>query len=97
MPVAAGVFRVAELATGEADETNQRFFDLPVPVLVHVFGAVIYCVLGAFQFMPSFRRRRPALAPLDRPRPGAGGARRRAEWPVDVGCSTTFRLTTTPP
>ncbi len=59
VPVAAGVFRVAELAAGEANETNQRFFDLPVPVLVHVFGAVIYCVLGAFQFMPSFRRRRP--------------------------------------
>ena len=59
VPVAAGMFRVAELAAGEANETNQRFFDTPVPVLVHVFGAVVYCVLGAFQFMPSFRRRRP--------------------------------------
>ena len=59
VPVAAGVFRVAELAAGEANETNQRFFDMPVPVIVHVFGATIYCVLGAFQFMPSFRRRRP--------------------------------------
>lgn len=59
VPVAAGVFRVAELATGEANETNQRFFDMPVPVVVHVLGACIYCVLGAFQFMPSFRRRRP--------------------------------------
>lgn len=59
VPVAAGVFRVAELAAGEANETNQRFFDSPVPVVVHVFGAVIYCVLGAFQFMPSLRRRRP--------------------------------------
>ena len=59
VPVAAGVFRVVDLAAGEANETNQRFFDLPVPVLVHVFGAVIYCVFGAFQFMPSFRRRRP--------------------------------------
>lgn len=59
VPVAAGVVRVAELATGEADATNQRFFDMPVPVVVHVFGACIYCVLGAFQFMPSLRRRRP--------------------------------------
>jgi uncharacterized membrane protein len=59
IPVAAGVFRVAELATGEADATNQRFFDMPVPVLVHVLGACTFCVLGAFQFMPSFRRRRP--------------------------------------
>ena len=59
VPGAAGVFRVAELAAGEANETNQRYFDMPVPVIVHVFGATIYCVLGAFQFMPSFRRRRP--------------------------------------
>lgn len=59
VPVAAGVFRVTELAVGEANETNQRFFDLPVPVVVHVFGACIYTVLGAFQFMPSFRRQRP--------------------------------------
>lgn len=59
VPVAAGVFRVAELAAGQANETDQRFFDAPVPVVVHVFGATIYCVLGAFQFMPSFRRRRP--------------------------------------
>ncbi len=59
VPVAAGVFRVAELVAGEADESNQRFFDMPVPVLVHVLGACTYCVLGAFQFTPSFRRRRP--------------------------------------
>ncbi|MCY7400274.1 MAG: DUF2306 domain-containing protein [Nocardioides sp.] len=59
VPVAAGVFRVAELAAGEANETNRRFFDAPVPVLVHIFGATIYCVLGAFQFWPSFRWRSP--------------------------------------
>ncbi len=59
VPVAAGVFRVAELAAGEADASNQRFFDMPVPVVVHVIGACTYCVLGAFQFMPSLRRRRP--------------------------------------
>jgi uncharacterized membrane protein len=59
VPVAAGIFRVPDLATGEADETSQRFFDLPFPVVVHILGACTYCVLGAFQFMPSFRRRRP--------------------------------------
>ena len=59
VPVAAGVLRVAELAAGEPDAADQRFFDMPVPVLVHVLGACTYCVLGAFQFMPSFRRRRP--------------------------------------
>ena len=60
VPVVAGVFRVAELAAGEPTEANQRFFDSPFPVVVHVLGACTYCVLGAFQFMPSFRRSRPA-------------------------------------
>ena len=59
VPVAAGIFRVTELASGEANEADQRFFDAPVPIVVHVLGAVLYCVLGAFQFMPSLRRRRP--------------------------------------
>jgi len=59
VPVAAGVFRVAELAAGQPDDTNRRFFDTPLPVVVHVIGASLYCVLGAFQLMPSFRRRRP--------------------------------------
>jgi uncharacterized membrane protein len=59
VPVAAGVLRVAELTAGEADASNQRFFDSPLPIVVHVIGACIYCVLGAFQFMPSFRARRP--------------------------------------
>jgi uncharacterized membrane protein len=59
IPVAAGVFRVAELAAGEADAADQRFFDSPLPVVVHVVGACLYTVLGAFQFMPSFRARRP--------------------------------------
>lgn len=59
VPVAAGVFRLGELAAGEPSETNQRFFDAPLPIVVHVVGACLYCVLGAFQLMPSFRRRRP--------------------------------------
>jgi uncharacterized membrane protein len=59
VPVAAGIVRVADLAAGEADAGNQRFFDSPLPVVVHVIGACLYTVLGAFQFMPSFRARRP--------------------------------------
>lgn len=59
VPVLAGVLRVAELAAGQPDASDQRFFDSPLPVVVHVVGASTYCVLGAFQLMPSFRRRRP--------------------------------------
>ncbi|WP_433320098.1 DUF2306 domain-containing protein [Micromonospora chersina] len=60
VPVIAGVARTAELTGGAAvTPENARFFASPVPVLVHVVGASLYCLLGAFQFAPVFRRRRP--------------------------------------
>jgi uncharacterized membrane protein len=61
VPVAAGAFRVTQLTVG-ADITpeNARFFASPIPVVVHIVGATLYSVLGAFQFVPSLRRRRPA-------------------------------------
>jgi len=59
VPVTAGAARVAELTGGaEITPENARFFAVPVPVLVHIFAAIVYCVLGAFQFVPGFRRRR---------------------------------------
>lgn len=59
VPVAAGAVRVAEL-TGGADVTPEsaRFFAAPLPVVVHILSASLYCILGAFQFAPGFRRRR---------------------------------------
>ncbi|MFG2053119.1 DUF2306 domain-containing protein [Micromonospora sp. NPDC048930] len=60
VPVVAGAARAAEL-TGGATVTpdNARFFASPAPVLVHIVGASLYCLLGAFQFAPGLRRRRP--------------------------------------
>ncbi len=60
LPVVAGTIRVAQLAGG-ADITpdNARFFAAPIPVVLHIVSSVIYCLLGAFQFAPGFRRRRP--------------------------------------
>jgi uncharacterized membrane protein len=58
VPVAAGAARLVDLSSGRTEE-NARFFDLPAPIIVHIVGATTFCVLGAFQFMPSFRRRRP--------------------------------------
>jgi uncharacterized membrane protein len=58
VPAAAGVARLVDLSSGRTEE-NARFFDLPVPVVVHILGATTYCLLGAFQFMPSLRRKRP--------------------------------------
>ncbi|KQV66016.1 hypothetical protein ASC64_13750 [Nocardioides sp. Root122] len=58
VPAAAGAARLVDLSSGRTEE-NARFFDLPAPIIVHILGATTFCVLGAFQFMPSFRRRRP--------------------------------------
>lgn len=60
VPVAAGSARVAELAGGaRVTADNARFFAMPLPVVLHIFGASLFCVLGAFQFVPALRRRRP--------------------------------------
>ena len=58
VPVAAGAARLVDLSSGRTEE-NARFFDLPLPIVIHIVGATTFCVLGAFQLMPSFRRRRP--------------------------------------
>ena len=58
VPALAGVVRLVDLSGGRTEE-NARFFDLPVPIIVHIVGATTFCVLGAFQFQPSLRRSRP--------------------------------------
>ncbi|MEJ3744579.1 DUF2306 domain-containing protein [Actinomycetes bacterium KLBMP 9797] len=60
IPVVAGAFRVTELSTGaEITPDNARFFASPVPIVTHIVAATVYSVLGAFQFAPGIRRRRP--------------------------------------
>ncbi|TDI14631.1 MAG: DUF2306 domain-containing protein [Acidobacteria bacterium] len=60
VPIAAGAVRIAELTGGaEITADNARFFAAPLPVVLHIISATIYCVLGAFQFAPGFRRRKP--------------------------------------
>ncbi len=57
IPVIFGSLRLAELTGGAAvTPANQRFFDSPVPVLIHIPAAIVYSLLGAFQFVPSLRR-----------------------------------------
>ncbi len=60
IPLAAGAFRLTELAGGaEITPANARFFASPLPVVLHIVSAGVYVILGAFQFAPGFRRRRP--------------------------------------
>ena len=59
-PVASGVVRLVLLASGaEITAHNARFFAAPWPAVLHIISVTLYCVLGAFQFAPDFRRRRP--------------------------------------
>ncbi|WP_181871535.1 DUF2306 domain-containing protein [Sphaerisporangium album] len=60
IPAIAGVVRVGELSGGAAvTAENARFFAEPLPVLVHIPSALLFSLLGAFQFAAGFRRRRP--------------------------------------
>lgn len=60
VPVAAGMARLAELALGaQITEANGRFFAAPLPVVLHILAVIPYSILGAFQFAPAFRHRRP--------------------------------------
>ena len=58
--IAAGTSRLARLGLGaEITPDSKRFFATPLPFVLHILSAAIYCILGAFQFSTSFRRRRP--------------------------------------
>lgn len=59
IPVIGGAFRLTELGGGAAiTPDNARFFAAPVPIVAHIVGATLYCLLGAFQFVPALRGRR---------------------------------------
>jgi hypothetical protein len=57
IPMVAGAMRLTELAGGAVvTEQNARFFASPIPVLTHIVSVTVFCLLGAFQFVPSLRR-----------------------------------------
>ncbi|MEV5409560.1 DUF2306 domain-containing protein [Thermopolyspora sp. NPDC052614] len=59
VPLLAAGIRLTELSVGaEVTPANARFSASPVPIVLHVVGATVYTVLGAFQFSPRFRRMR---------------------------------------
>ena len=64
IPVVAGMVRLTTLASwltggGPLTPDNARFFGSPVPVVLHIVSVTLYSLLGAFQFAPGFRRKRP--------------------------------------
>ena len=60
VPLVFGAVRLVTLAVGaEITPENARFFAAPLPVVLHIVAAAAYIVLGAFQFVPGLRRRKP--------------------------------------
>ena len=60
VPFLGGAIRLVGLASGaEITPENARFVAAPLPVVIHILTALLFCILGAFQFAPGFRRRRP--------------------------------------
>lgn len=60
IPLIFGVVRLVELAGNpEITTANARFVMSPLPVVLHILGAIAYAILGAFQFPAGFRRRWP--------------------------------------
>jgi hypothetical protein len=59
VPALAGSVRLAELASDPVvTAENARFVTQPLPVVVHIVCVMTFSMLGAFQFVPSLRRRR---------------------------------------
>ena len=60
VPAIAGSLRLIEVAGGDQLlPANPRITASPVPVVVHIVCAVLYAILGAFQFSHGLRRRWP--------------------------------------
>ena len=61
VPILANTLRRVALSLGSAEgSADNGSPDVPLPVAVHVLTATIFVILGAFQFSPGFRRRKPA-------------------------------------
>lgn len=60
VPCVGGIFRLVDLGSGaELLPENPRIQSAPIPVIFHILTAVPYCILGAFQFLPSVIRMYP--------------------------------------
>lgn len=62
VPVVGGTFRLAELGLGTTIEfvpINPRIESAPIPVIFHLVSSIAYCILGAFQFLPTLRKNHP--------------------------------------
>lgn len=60
IPVFGGLFRIVEFTGGPAvAPENPRALAAPIPIVMHILGSSLFCLLGAVQFLPSIRRHHP--------------------------------------
>lgn len=62
VPCVGGILRLLELGSPaqlEIMPDNPRIKANPLPVVIHLVSSIPFCILGAFQFLPSFRKRYP--------------------------------------
>jgi uncharacterized membrane protein len=60
IPALGGAVRLNDLANRTAiTPDNARFMAVPLPVIIHIIAALVFCIIGAFQFAPNFRKRHP--------------------------------------
>jgi len=61
IPLTAGTFRLIQLSGGpELIPADDRFTGFPAALVIHIVGAAILALVGAFQFVPRLRRRHRA-------------------------------------
>ena len=79
VPMVAGTLRLVQLGVGaEITPDSARFFAAPWPFVVHMVTATLFSALGALQFAPSLRRRKP------------GWHRMAGRWLVPSGLATAL-------
>src|SRR4051812_28816113 len=58
IPLTAGTLRLIQLVGGPATiPTDDRFAGFPGALVLHIVGAAVFALVGAFQLAPTFRRR----------------------------------------
>ena len=57
IPLTAGSLRLIQLAGGpDLLPADDRFTGFPAALVLHIVGAAVITLVGAFQFVPRFRR-----------------------------------------
>ncbi|WP_298843874.1 DUF2306 domain-containing protein [uncultured Roseobacter sp.] len=57
-----GLFRVAELAgVGSIAPLNPRAVTAPFAIVLHILSSIVFCIVGALQFLPGLRHNRRPL------------------------------------